>query len=192
VRAVTFDRYGPPEVLRLAEVERPAPADDEVLVRVHATTATRSDCGLRSAEYLVARLFTGVLRPRRGRIGLEFAGEVESIGAAVSELAVGDRVFGIGSGTNAEYVCVSAADAIARIPSGLTFEEAAGIADGGLSAMSLLRSAGLRQAGGSSSTARPVRSASAPCRSRSTSEPMSPRSAARRASTSCARSAPTR
>ena len=64
VRAVTFDRYGPPEVLRIEDVDRPAPKEDEVLVRVHATSATRSDCGLRSAEYFVGRFFTGLFRPR--------------------------------------------------------------------------------------------------------------------------------
>ncbi len=80
MRAVTFNRYGPPEVLRLAEVEKPVPTEDEVLVRVHATSATRTDCGLRSAEYFVSRLFTGLLRPKRGRVGIEFAGEVEAVG----------------------------------------------------------------------------------------------------------------
>ena len=71
MRAVVFDRYGAPDVLRVAEVERPVPRDDEVLVRVRATTATRSDCGLRSAEYLVSRIGTGLFRPRAGRIGIE-------------------------------------------------------------------------------------------------------------------------
>lgn len=141
MRAVTFDRYGSPDVLRIEEVTRPAPTDDEVLVRVHAATATRSDCGLRSAEYFVGRVFTGLLRPRRGRIGIEFAGEVEEVGAAATGFSVGDRVFGIGSGTNAEYVCVGADDAIARIPDGMTFADAAGVADGALSAISLLRTA---------------------------------------------------
>ena len=145
MRAVVHDRYGPPEVLRVAEVERPVPKEDEVLVRVRATTATRSDCGLRSAEYFVARFFTGIFRPKRGTIGIEFAGEVESVGDAVTELAVGDRVFGIGSGTNAEFVCMGETGVIARIPHGLAFEEAAAVADGGLSAISLLRSAGLQQ-----------------------------------------------
>jgi len=143
MRAVVFDRYGPPEVLRIEEVERPVPEDDEVLVRVQAASATRSDCGLRRAEYLVARLFTGVFRPRRGRVGIEFAGEVESVGGAVTEYSPGERLFGICSGGNAEYVCVRESDAIARIPEGMAFEEAAGVADGGLSALSLLRSAGL-------------------------------------------------
>jgi NADPH:quinone reductase-like Zn-dependent oxidoreductase len=147
MRAVVFDRYGPPEVLRVDEVEKPAPKDGEVLVRVHAASATRSDCGLRGAEYFVARLFTGLFRPKsdRRRVGIEFAGEVEAVGAGVTEFAPGDRLFGICSGGNAEYVCVPHDEAIARIPQGLTFEEAAGVADGGLSAISLLRSAGLEQ-----------------------------------------------
>lgn len=141
MRAVTFDRYGPPDVLRLADVERPMPKEDEVLVGVHATTATRTDCGLRGAEYFVGRFFTGVFRPRRRMVGIEFAGEVEAVGAAVSELAVGDRVFGICSGANAECVCVREAGVIARIPDGMTYEEAAAVADGALSGMSLLRQA---------------------------------------------------
>ena len=145
MRAVVFDRYGPPEVLRLEEVERPVPKDDELLVGVHATTATRTDCGLRGAEYFVGRFVTGIFRPKRGTIGLEFAGEVAFVGDAISEFAVGDPVFGICSGANAEYVCVREAGVIARIPHKLTFEEAAAVADGGLSAISLLRSAGLRE-----------------------------------------------
>ena len=89
MKAVTYDRYGPPEVLQLVDVERPVPKHDEVVVRVHATTATRSDCGRRSAEYFVSRFFTGLFRPREGTIGIEFAGEVESIGGAVDALTVG-------------------------------------------------------------------------------------------------------
>jgi NADPH:quinone reductase-like Zn-dependent oxidoreductase len=149
VRAVVFDRYGRPEVLRIEQIEKPAPKDDEALVRVHAASATRSDCGLRGAEYFVGRLFTGLVRPRsdRRRVGLEFAGRVEAVGAAVTEFAAGDRLFGICSGGNAEYVCVAQGEAIARIPDGIGFEKAAGVADGGLSAISLLRSAGLEQGG---------------------------------------------
>jgi NADPH:quinone reductase-like Zn-dependent oxidoreductase len=139
MRAVTFARYGPPDVLRIEEVARPIPKQDEVLVRVHATTATRTDCGLRGAEYVVARVFTGLIRPRRNTAGIEFGGEVEAVGAGVSDLSVGDRVFGIGSGTNAEYVRVREHGVIARIPDGVTYEEAAAVPDGALSAMSLLK-----------------------------------------------------
>jgi NADPH:quinone reductase-like Zn-dependent oxidoreductase len=143
VKAVTFERYGPPEVLRLSEVDKPVPKDEEVLVRVYATTATRSDCGLRSAEYFISRFFTGILRPRAARrmLGTEFAGEVESVGVGVTEFEPGDRVFGIRSGSNAEYVCVDDNGVIAHIPAGLSFAEAAAVADGALSAMSCLRQA---------------------------------------------------
>ena len=145
MRAVTYKRYGPPEVLRINEVERPVPKDDEVLVRVFATTATRSDCGLRSAEYFISRFFTGVFRPKAARriLGTEFAGEVESVGADVTEFAVDDRVFGIRSGSNAEYVCVRQDGVVAKIPAKLSFAEAAAVADGALSAMSCLRQAGV-------------------------------------------------
>jgi len=98
MRAVVQDRYGPPEVLRVAEVERPVPKEDEVLVRVHASTVTRSDTGLRSHEYAFTRLITGIRRPRRTIAGTEFAGLVEEVGAAVTEFRVGDEVFGIQGG----------------------------------------------------------------------------------------------
>ncbi|MEX2210531.1 MAG: zinc-binding dehydrogenase [Gaiellaceae bacterium] len=144
MRAVVHDRYGPPDVLRLDEVERPVPEEDEVLVRVHATTATRTDCGLRSAEYFITRFFTGLFRPKRRFVGIELAGVVEAAGAAVTEFAVDDRVFGIRSGANADYVCVAESGVLAHMPDGMSFEEAAAVADGAISAMSLLRSAGLR------------------------------------------------
>ncbi len=91
MRAVVYDRYGPPDVLRLEQVERPVPKDNEVLVRIHATTVNRTDTGFRSAEFFVARFFTGLLRPRRKILGSEFAGEVEAVGTAVTEFAAGDR-----------------------------------------------------------------------------------------------------
>jgi NADPH:quinone reductase-like Zn-dependent oxidoreductase len=143
VKAVTYDRYGPPEVLRLSGVDRPVPKDDELLVRVYATTATRSDCGLRSAEYFISRFFTGIFRPKASRriLGTEFAGEVESVGASVTEFEPGDRVFGIRSGSNAEYVCVREDGVIEHVPTRLSFAEAAAVADGALSAMSCLRQA---------------------------------------------------
>jgi NADPH:quinone reductase-like Zn-dependent oxidoreductase len=140
VRAVTYERYGPPEVLRLSHVARPVPKADEVLVRVYATTVTRSDCGLRSAEYFISRFFTGIFRPKPVRrvLGTEFAGEVDSVGAGVTEFEPGDRVFGIRSGSNAEYVRVREDGVLAHIPTRLSFAEAAAVADGALSAMSCL------------------------------------------------------
>ena len=145
MRAVVFDRYGPPEVLRLEEIERPAPKDDEVLVKVHATTVTRTDCGLRSAEYFVSRFFTGLLRPKRKTLGTELAGEVEAVGAAVREFEVGDEVFGVKSGSHAEFVCLRESAPLAHKPAGMTFEEAAGVCDGAALALACLRKADVQK-----------------------------------------------
>ena len=142
MRAVVHDRYGPPEVLRVAEVERPVPKEDEVLVKVHASTVTRGDAmGVRSAEYRFTRVFTGIRRPRRTRSGTEFAGRVEDVGAAVTEFRVGDEVFGIERGSNAEYVAARESGVIGHKPNGLTYEEATAIPDGSLLALSCLRPA---------------------------------------------------
>jgi NADPH:quinone reductase-like Zn-dependent oxidoreductase len=142
MRAVVHERYGPPEVLRVDEVERPVPKEDEVLVKVIASTVTRGDAmGVRHVEYRFARLATGIRRPRRTHFGSEFAGLVEEVGAAVTELKAGDEVFGYAGGANAEYVTVSVSGVIAPKPAGLTFEEAAAIPDGSLLAVSCLRPA---------------------------------------------------
>ena len=140
MRAVVHDRYGPPEVLRVADVERPVPTEDEVLVRVHASTVTRGDAmGVRSAEYRFTRVFTGIRRPRRTSSGTEFAGVVEEAGAAVTELGAGDEVFGVARGANAEYVTVRESGVVARKPTALTHEEAAAVPEGSLLALSMLQ-----------------------------------------------------
>jgi NADPH:quinone reductase-like Zn-dependent oxidoreductase len=144
MKAVVHERYGPPEVLRVKDVPTPVPADDEVLVRVYATTVTRSDCGVRSAEYWFARVFTGLLRPKRKIAGTELAGVVEAVGAGVSAFAVGDEVFGMKGGANAEYVCVRESGILAHKPAGTTFEEAAAACDGALLAKTCLASVDLR------------------------------------------------
>ena len=145
MRAVVHDRYGPPEVLRLDEVERPVPKDDEILVRVRATTVTRTDCGWREASPWVSRLFTGLRRPKQKILGMEFAGEVAAVGRSVTEFDVGDEVFGVKSfGANAEFTCVREAAPVAEKPATLTFEEAAAISDGMCSARSCLTQAGLQ------------------------------------------------
>jgi NADPH:quinone reductase-like Zn-dependent oxidoreductase len=142
MKAVMYDRYGPPEVLRLAEVERPVPGDDEVLVRIHATTVNRTDAGLRSAELFISRLVTGLLRPKNKILGMELAGEVDAVGPAVTEFKVGDAVFGgTGSGAWAEFVCLRESAALALKPAGMTFEEAASVFDGASLAMACLRQA---------------------------------------------------
>jgi NADPH:quinone reductase-like Zn-dependent oxidoreductase len=141
MRAAVHERYGPPEVLEVKEVERPVPADGEVLVRVHASSVTRSDVGLRHAEYWFTRALTGLRRPRRTIAGMELAGVVEAVGSSVNELQTGDEVFGMRGGANAEYVTVPESGVIARKPSRLSFEEAAGVADGALLALTLMKSA---------------------------------------------------
>jgi NADPH:quinone reductase-like Zn-dependent oxidoreductase len=146
MRAVVHDKYGPPEVLRLEEVERPVPKGDEVLVKIYATTVTRTDCGLRSAELFITRFFTGLLRPKRKILGMELAGEIEAVGAAVTEFQVGDDVFGvIASGANAEYVCVPETAPLAHKPAGMSFDEAAAVCDGASLALACLRKGDLRQ-----------------------------------------------
>ena len=142
MRAVVYDRYGPPEVLRLEEVEQPAPNEDEVLVKIHATTVNRTDCGLRSAEYFISRFVTGLLRPKRKILGMEFAGEVAAVGAAVSQFQVGNHVFGVTSfGAHAEFLCVRESSPLEHIPADMTFAEAAAVCDGASLALACLRKA---------------------------------------------------
>jgi NADPH:quinone reductase-like Zn-dependent oxidoreductase len=141
MRAVVHNRYGPPEVLRVAEVARPVPKEDEVLVRVRASTVTRGDTELRNLEYPFSRLITGIRRPKRTIAGMEFAGLVEEVGATVTEFRVGDDVFGIVGGANAEYVAARESGVIAQKPTGLTYEEAAAVPDGSLLALTCLRPA---------------------------------------------------
>ncbi|HEX7186663.1 MAG TPA: NAD(P)-dependent alcohol dehydrogenase [Actinomycetes bacterium] len=140
MRAVVHDRYGPPEVLRVADVERPVPKDDEVLVRVSASTVTRGDAmGVRFDKYRFARVLTGIRRPRQTSFGSELAGRVEEVGAAVTEFRVGDEVFGIEDGANADYVTVRESGVIAAKPTGLTYEQAAAVPDGSLLALTCLK-----------------------------------------------------
>jgi len=145
VRAVVHDRYGPPDVLRLAQVEKPVPKEDELLIRIHATTVNRSDCGWRAPHPFFSRIFTGLLRPKRPILGSELAGVVEAVGSAVTRFAVGDEVFGMKSGAHAEYVCARESGAVAAKPSGISFDEAAAVCDGAIIALTCLRKAGLQR-----------------------------------------------
>jgi NADPH:quinone reductase-like Zn-dependent oxidoreductase len=147
MKAVVHDWYGPPEVLRLEEVDRPVPKADEVLVRIHAATVSRTDTGLRSADLFISRFVTGLRRPKQRILGSDLAGEVEAVGAAVSEFKLGDQVFGINPwkfGTHAEFVCMRASGALAHKPASMTFEEAAAVCDGAILALNALRPAHLR------------------------------------------------
>ena len=155
MRAVVYDRYGPPGVLHLEDVERPVPKDDEVLVKIHATTVNRLDAATRDANRrsgpavsLLSRLVSGLRRPRRRILGSELAGDVDAVGAAVSEFVVGDHVFattGLRFGAHAEFTCVRESARIAHKPAGMSFEEAAAVCDGALNALWCLRGADLRK-----------------------------------------------
>lgn len=148
MRAVVYDRYGPPEVLRIEEVDRPVPKDNEVLIRIRAATVSRTDTGLRSADLFASRFVSGLLRPKRRILGSDLAGEVEAVGATVTEFKVGDHVFGINPwkfGTHAEYICMPENAALAHMPAGMAFDEAAAVCDGAILALNALRPAHIRQ-----------------------------------------------
>jgi NADPH:quinone reductase-like Zn-dependent oxidoreductase len=147
MKAVVYDRYGPPEVLRIADVPKPVPADDEILVRIRAAGVTRSDAHLRAGDPFISRFQSGLRRPKRTILGHELAGEIEAIGAAVTEFAVGDRVFGalpylaLRTGAHAEYICVPERFPLAHMPDGMSFEDAGAIGDGALLTLNCLRPA---------------------------------------------------
>ncbi|HSP08318.1 MAG TPA: NAD(P)-dependent alcohol dehydrogenase [Candidatus Dormibacteraeota bacterium] len=155
MRAVVYDQYGPPDVLRLEDVESPVPGEDEVLIRVYATTVNRLDVHTREANVksgpavsLLSRMMSGVRGPRRRILGSEFAGEVEATGAAVTEFAMGDRVFGASGlrfGAHAELMCMRETTRIVPMPAGLSFEQAAPAFDGALNALTCLKQADLRK-----------------------------------------------
>jgi NADPH:quinone reductase-like Zn-dependent oxidoreductase len=148
VRAVVFDRYGPPDVLRLEDIERPVPKQNEVLVKVRATTVNRTDTGVRQGKPFFSRFISGFPRPRWKILGTEVAGEVEAAGPAVTEFTAGDQVFGVNAwrfGAHAEFVCMRESAALAHKPSRTSFEEAAAVCDGAVLALGCLRPAGLRK-----------------------------------------------
>ena len=155
MKAVVFDRYGPPERLRLEEVDRPTPKASEVLIRVHAATVSAEDPKMRSFDHppmfwLPIALLFGFPRPRVRILGMELSGEIEAVGSAVTRFDVGDQVFGytgIGLGAHAEYKCISERGILARKPKSSTFEEAAAAPNGALTALVYLRNMGKLAAG---------------------------------------------
>ena len=127
MRAAVNTRYGPPDVLAIRQVPKPEPEAGEVLIRVHATTVSRTDCGMRRPHPWFVRLVAGLLRPKLTILGMDFAGEVEAVGAGVTMFKPGDRVFGLSPdvyGAHAEFLCLPEKAAIATMPAGAAFGEA--------------------------------------------------------------------
>jgi NADPH:quinone reductase-like Zn-dependent oxidoreductase len=158
LKAIVWTEYGPPDVLQLKEVERPTPKDNEVLIRIYATTVTAGDCELRSLKFpiylrLAMRLWRGLTRPRGTSIlGTELAGEIEAVGRDVELFNEGDQVFGsagVGFGANAEYICLperpeEMEGGVATKPANMSYEEAATVPFGGRDALHLLRKGNLQ------------------------------------------------
>lgn len=142
MKAIVYHRYGSPEVLELADVETPAPGAKEVRVKIHAAVVSTADSAFRKGAPWAARLFTGLGRPKSSILGTEFAGEIDRVGEAVTRFRVGDRVFassGAGLGAHAEFICLPEDGAMGAIPDGLTYEDAAAVCEGALTALPFLR-----------------------------------------------------
>lgn len=144
MKAIAYIKYGPPEVAKLQEVERPVAKDDELLVKVYSSSVNRTDSGFRSAEYFVSRFWSGLLKPKYTILGCEFAGVVEAIGKAVSTFKVGDKVFGFNDktfGGHGEYLTIAENKAVALMPKDGSFDEAAVITEGAHYALVDIRAA---------------------------------------------------
>ncbi len=145
MRAMVYERYGPPDVLELKEIERPAVVDDGVLVRVHAASVNPFDWHFLTGTPYLARLGVGLRKPKNHVLGVDFAGTVEAVGKEVTQFHPGDEVFGARNGAFGEYVCVR--KSVALKPANLTFEQAAAVPVAGVTALQGLRDKGRLQAG---------------------------------------------
>ena len=133
MKAVVYKKYGPPEVAQLTDIPKPVPNDQEILIKVHASTVNRTDAGFRSASYFISRFWTGLFSPKHQVLGCEFAGVVEAVGKNVSSFKISDRVFGFNDktcGGHGEYLTIAESDAVTHMPTNISFEEAAALTEG--------------------------------------------------------------
>ena len=143
MKAIVYTRFGSPDVLQLQEVAKPTPKDNEVLIRIYATTVVKEDPDMRASPG-----FNGILKPRNPILGQELSGEVEAVGRDVTRFRPGDQVFGIGAfGAYAEYKCMPENGALALKPANMSHEEAASVLNGALTVLSFLRDQGKIQGG---------------------------------------------
>lgn len=144
MKAAIYSQYGRPEVVRLAEIEKPVAKDNEVLIKVSTSTVNRTDCGFRSANYFIVRFWSGLIRPRNPVLGCEFAGVIEAIGKNVTLFKPGDKVFGYNDtkfGGHAEYMTMAEDDSLTTLPENISFNEAAAITEGAHYALCDIRAA---------------------------------------------------
>jgi NADPH:quinone reductase-like Zn-dependent oxidoreductase len=150
MKAIVCTKYGSPDVLELREIEKPTPKDNEVLIRVYASSVTAADGMMREGTPFYGRLFLGVMKPNHPITGTGFAGVIEAVGKEVELLKEGDSVFGetgVGFSTNAEYVCLPQEGVLATLPNNMTYEEAAPVCDGALTSWNFLKDIGKIQSG---------------------------------------------
>ncbi len=131
--AITRKKYGSPNVLKIKKITKPSPKENEVLIRVYATTINRTDCGILSGKPFLIRFFTGLFKPKTPVPGTDFAGQIEAVGSKVHSFKVGDRVWGLndeGLASHATYMTIAADQAVAKIPENISYEEAVACAEG--------------------------------------------------------------
>lgn len=151
MKAIVYEKYGSPEVLKIREMPKPIPKADEVLIKIHATTVTTADCNIRGFVFvppgfmLISRLMFGIRKPKKSVLGIEVAGEIEAVGSSVQRFKVGDMVMGLDGirlGAYAEYTCRPETGGLVIRPANLSYEEAAAFSNGALTAFTFLKKMG--------------------------------------------------